>query len=74
MALRNIMTKYSVISTNENDRKTYGVKIIKERLVKDISRHHSVVTNLVDACNRARVEMEQFDDILDNFIADYETF
>lgn len=69
-----IMTNYIVISTEENNRKTYGVKIIKERIVKDISIRRSVVTNLADTCNRACVEMEQFDDILDNFISDYETF
>ncbi len=68
------MTKYVVISTEENGIKTYGVKIIKERIVKDISRRRSVVKKLADTCNKAGVEMEQFNDVLDNFIADYNTF
>ncbi|MCH5298789.1 MAG: hypothetical protein J1E96_03410 [Ruminococcus sp.] len=68
------MTKYVLISTEKNDKRTYGIKIIKERIVKDISLSRSVVRKLVDTCNRVGVEMEQFDDILDNFISDYETF
>lgn len=68
------MTRYVLISTEENDRRHYGIKIIKEKIVKDISLSRSVVRKLVDTCNRAGVEMEQFNDVLDNFISDYETF
>lgn len=68
------MTRYVLIDTIENDRRTYGVKIIKEKIVRDISQSRSAVETLADTCNRAGVEMEQFEDILDNFISDYETF
>ena len=68
------MTKYVVISTEVDAKRTYGVKIIKEKTVKDISHSRSVVKKLAETCNKAGVEMEQFEDILDNFISDYETF
>ncbi len=67
------MTKYSVLyPSGESD--GYGIKIVTERNIYDISVMLEPVQRLCDACNRAGLSPEHFDDVLENYLADRETF
>lgn len=63
------MTEYSLIIPDHKE-EGYGVQIS----VTDISYNRSEVTLLVETCNRAKVSVEQFPDVLDNFLSDYNSF
>ena len=67
---RDKMTYYFVIPTGSE----YGIKIVVTKTVRNISPREGVVRLLADTLNSAGVEAEQFDDVLENFLADYETF
>ncbi len=67
------MTKYTVISPPDKT-KGYGLLITKERIVEDISPVYEVVKRLADECSKGGVELEFFDDILDSFLSDLQTF
>ena len=67
---RDKMTYYFVTPTGSE----YGIKIVVTKTVKNISPRLGAVKLLADTLNRAGVEAEQFDDVLENFLADYETF
>lgn len=67
------MTFYFVVKT-ETRPMQYGIKIIRENTVRNISTSLAAVQKLADACNSGGVEDWQFLDILENFMADYETF
>lgn len=68
------MTHYSIIQNSLSNRKSYGVKVIKEKTIKNISDDYSIVKFLVDTCNKFGVDFEHFEDILENFAEDYKTF
>ena len=67
------MTYYEIISP-EFPEEGYGIKIITERIVKGISPDVNIVRRLCDMCNRLSLSEEHFDDVLENYLADYETF
>ena len=66
------MTYYNIIE--KNNKSGYGIKITKERIIENISCDYSTVSHLIDICNRNEVDMDHFDDILENFLSDGETF
>ena len=68
------MTYYSIVSKGSSNNKGYGVKVIKEKVINNISDDLSVMELLVNTCNRLSVDYEHFEDILENFIDDYKTF
>lgn len=67
------MTYYSVSSPRVAD-EGYGIRIINVRVVRDISFHYNVVNEIADKCNACAVDAEQFDDVLQNFLSDCESF
>ncbi|MBQ5398884.1 MAG: hypothetical protein IIU14_05540 [Ruminococcus sp.] len=67
------MTRYRVTEP-KHENQGYGILIIKEKLIEDISPIYSAVKRLADECNRGQVELEDFDDILDSFLSDFATF
>lgn len=68
------MIYYNIINQNINEQKLYGVSITKEKRIENISNNYFAIKNLVDVCNSAQVDFEHFEDVLENFIEDYETF
>jgi len=64
------MTHYSIISKHNH----YGVKIVKEKTVENITDDFTIIKFLVEACNKFGVDFEHFEDILENFLEDYKTF
>lgn len=68
------MTRFNVIANNPAKNQGYGVKVTKEKLIKDISNDFSAVQTLVNTCNLHQVDYEHFEDVLENFIDDYKTF
>lgn len=68
------MTHYDIIKYDLHNNAGYGIKITKERVIPNISNKFSVVQKIVDTCNNSGVDFDQFDDVLENFMEDYETF
>ena len=55
----------------------YGIKITDEqnnllRIVEDISVDKKKIQKLVKLCNRLKVDIEQIDDIIEDFLVDLE--
>lgn len=67
------MTRYNVTDKNEVSGQ-YGIKITKERIAENISDNLSVVEKIVNTCNREEVDYDSFDDVLENFLEDFESF
>lgn len=67
------MIHYSIIPPKKYE-KGYGIKIIKEKTVNDISTNFSAILKLVNMCNKAEVDFDHFEDVLENFIDDLNTF
>lgn len=68
------MTHYSIIKNPLSSHSGYGVKVVKEKTVENISDDYSIVKFLVDSCNKFGVDFDHFEDILENFAEDYKTF
>lgn len=56
---------------------TYGIKITDKqnnalRVVEDISIDKKKIQKLVNLCNRLKVDIEQIDDIIEDFLVDLE--
>lgn len=68
-----MVTRYCLLQC-KNKKSSYGVKIVKERFVEDISRNKEMVNNLVKTCNKMEVDFDQFDDVLENYLEDFATF
>ncbi len=66
-------TRYRLLRC-KNKKSSYGVKIVKERFVEDISHNKEMVSNLVQICNKMEVDFDQFDDVLENYLEDFATF
>lgn len=66
-------TRYSLYESCDEKEK-YGVRIVKERIVRDISGSRAMVSNLVDACNDMHLDFEHFDDVLENYLEDFFSF
>lgn len=64
------MTHYSITFKHNH----YGIKIIKEKTVDNISDDYTIIKLLVDSCNKFQVDFEHFEDILENFLGDCKTF
>lgn len=67
------MTYYSV-SYPRSAEEGYGIAIVNVRYVRDISRHYRTVKAIIEKCNACEVCAEQFDDVLENFLTDFESF
>lgn len=67
-------THYKIIKDQYSKNHSYGIKIVKERYINDVSKDYSVAKCLVDACNRNSVDFDQFDDVFENFAEDFKTF
>jgi hypothetical protein len=67
-------TSYSLFITGDNAKTKYGVKIVKEKVIEDISDNKNIVEKLVNTCNRLEVDYDHFDDILENYLEDFSTF
>ncbi len=67
------MTTYSVVlPAGPTD--GYGIKLTKILIIKNISNDFNVVKRLADTCNRCQVEAEFFEDVLENYLSDFESF
>lgn len=67
------MVHYSII-TKDQDNNYYGIKVVKEKIINNISCNYQDIKKLVDTCNQAEVDYDHFEDVLENFCEDYETF
>ncbi len=67
------MTIYSVLDPN-TDSKGYGIRIISEKRIYDISSNYSAVKGLCDRCNALCVEPVHFDVVLEDFLSRKEDF
>ncbi|MGN1130015.1 MAG: hypothetical protein ACI4Q8_01595 [Ruminococcus sp.] len=67
-------THYKIIKNSDSKACSYGIKIVKERFIHDVSKDYSLAKLLVDACNRNSVDFDQFDDVFENFAEDFKTF
>ena len=68
-----MVTRYCLLEW-KNKKSSYGVKITKERIVEDISNNKEMVIKLVQTCNKTQLDFDQFDDVLENYLEDFETF
>ncbi len=68
-----MVTRYCLLEC-KNKKSSYGVKITKERIVEDISNNKEMVIKLVQTCNKTQLDFDQFDDVLENYLGDFETF
>jgi hypothetical protein len=67
------MTSYRVIEPSGTD-KGYGILINKIRIVEYISNDYNAVQRLAEECNAGAVEMEFFDEILEDYLPDCTRF
>ena len=67
------MTNYSVLEPN-TDSNGYGIRIVSETRVYDISRNYSAVKDLCDRCNTLSVDPVHFDVVLEDFLSRKEDF
>ena len=67
------MTTYSVLSPN-TEGEGYGIKIVTEKQIYDISYNYSAVRELCDRCNALCVEPVHFDTVLEDFLSRKEDF
>lgn len=66
-----MLTHYSLIKTSKE---SYGVRIVTERIVKDVSISRKIVCRLVKSCNKYQLDFQHFDDVLENFLEDFQSF
>ncbi len=67
------MTTYSVaLPSKPSD--GYGIRLTKIIVIENISNDFDVVKRLADTCNRCKVEAEFFEDVLENYLSDFENF
>ena len=67
------MTVYSVLIPNtEND--GYGIKIVSEKHLYDISYNYSALQELCSMCNALNVDPAHFSTILEDFLSKREGF
>ena len=67
------MTVYSVlIPKTEND--GYGIKIVSEKHLYDVSHNYSAVQELCNVCNTLNVDLAHFSTILEDFLSKREDF
>ena len=62
------MTFYSVLSP-ESESEGYGIRILSERHVRDISFNRKAVTKLCRQCNELKVDAVHFDYVLEDFLS-----
>ena len=62
------MAFYSVL-TPKTESEGYGIRVVTERLVRDISYNYSAVKGFCDTCNNMVVDPSHFDDILEEFLS-----
>ena len=67
------MTVYNVlIPKNEND--GYGIKIVSEKHLYDISYNYSAIEKLCNMCNTLNVDPAHFGTVLEEFLSKGEDF
>ena len=67
------MTVYNVLGP-KTEREGYGIIIITERRINDISFNYPAVKELCDRCNTLDVDPVHFDILLEEFLSRREDF
>ena len=67
------MTVYSVLAP-KNESEGYGIRIISEKLIYDISYNYSSIKDLCDRCNALCVDAIHFDTVLEDYLSKREGF
>ena len=67
------MAVYSVLSPH-TETEGYGIKVISERRVYDISYNFTAVSELCDKCNALDIDPVHFDSVLEDFLSRKESF
>ncbi len=67
------MIHYSIIFENKKG-KHYGIRVIKEKCIHDITSNLEMIQNFVNICNKNELDYEHFEDVLENFLGDLESF
>ncbi|MCR5654004.1 MAG: hypothetical protein K6F88_09450 [Ruminococcus sp.] len=67
------MAIYSVLVPKTKS-EGYGIRIVSEKLIYDISRNYSSVKELCDRCNALDVDTMHFDVVLEDFLSRKEDF
>ncbi|MDD5795319.1 MAG: DUF6514 family protein [Oscillospiraceae bacterium] len=72
------MYNYAVLKENNslND-ETFGIVISEDenilRTFKDITYSQNTINTFAELCNRCQISPIHFDDVLENFLTDFET-
>lgn len=67
------MTVYSVLIP-ETESQGYGIKVVSEKRLYDISRNFEAVSKFCDRCNTYSVDPAHFDSLLEDFLSINEDF
>lgn len=76
------MVNFTVICTEGHldgrPRTGYGIEIVRDKAVigrfEDITFSKEKINYFADVCNRCQVSPVHFNDVLENFLSDFETF
>ena len=67
------MAIYSVLSP-EAENEGYGIKVVSERFIYDISRNYTAVSELCSRCNNLNLDPVHFDIVLEDFLSRKSSF